>query len=249
MKRGNGGDSRHVSGRGSSIYLWGLGGTDLHLPEGVGFKIGEDSKAKYLILQMHYINIDSIPKEGDSSGVYLRYTTTPQSKTAGMISMHVKTRLPPRTVTFQDVSCTMGEDRVLHPFGALMHTHAHGHVVSAWRVRRDLRGVDQWTAIGRRDAGDPQNFYPPNSDDAAFARGDRFAFRCTMMNWGSNLVLQGLASYNEMCDLYLMYWTVEEEGGELAGDNFCWSPGNTVHPKKCEAFYNCFVVLLMISVI
>ena len=89
-----------------------MNGDPLDLPDGVGFKIGQDSRIKYLVLQVHYINIDSIPKSGDSSGVYLKYTTEPQPMTAGMISLHVRTRLPPRTVTFQDIACTMGENKV-----------------------------------------------------------------------------------------------------------------------------------------
>ena len=61
--------------------------------------------------------------------------------------------------------------------------------------------------------------------DVLLTLGDRLAFRCTMMNLGEKYVGQGLASTDEMCDLYLMYWTVEEEGGGIEGNNFCWSRG------------------------
>ena len=30
--------------------------------------------------------------------------------------------------------------------------------------------------------------------------------RCTMLNTGPGQVVQGLASYQEMCDVYLVYW-------------------------------------------
>ena len=51
-----------------------------------------------------------------------------------------------------------------------------------------------------------------------------------MENIGTKHVKQGLASTDEMCDLYLMYWTyVENEENEEAslieGGNFCQSRG------------------------
>ena len=36
--------------------------------------MGAESKIKYLVLQVHYINIEDIDIEGDSSGVYVYYT-------------------------------------------------------------------------------------------------------------------------------------------------------------------------------
>jgi peptidylglycine monooxygenase len=96
----------------TTIYLWGLGGKPLLLPEGVGFKMGSDSRIKYLVLQTHYVNLAALPDEGDSSGVYLHYTRTPQPKTAGMISVHVNTMLPPRTISLHDASCNLVENKV-----------------------------------------------------------------------------------------------------------------------------------------
>ena len=52
-----------------------------------------------------------------------------------------------------------------------------------------------------------------------------------MMNLTNKPVKQGLASYDEMCDLYLMYWALAgktdktHEENLLQGPNFCWSPG------------------------
>ena len=42
-----------------------------------------------------------------------------------------------------------------------MHTHFYGRVVSAWRVRRNLGGTDEWTLLGKRHPlAEPQSFYP-----------------------------------------------------------------------------------------
>jgi len=45
--------------------------------------VGANSQIKYLVLQVHYINIDTIDKEGDSSGVYMYYTKEKQDRLAG----------------------------------------------------------------------------------------------------------------------------------------------------------------------
>ena len=47
---------------------------DLTLPDGVGFRVGEDTRIKYLVLQVHYNKLDMIPENGDSSGILLHYT-------------------------------------------------------------------------------------------------------------------------------------------------------------------------------
>ena len=53
-----------------------------------------------------------------------------------------------------------------------------------------------------------------------------FLYRCTMVNLSSTAFKQGLASYNEMCDLYLIYYVESDaENDLLTESNFCWSPG------------------------
>lgn len=56
------------------IYAWARDAPDLNLPEGVGFKVGQDSEIKYLVLQVHYAHKKDKP---DDSGVFLKYTTEP----------------------------------------------------------------------------------------------------------------------------------------------------------------------------
>ena len=46
----------------TTLYLWSKGGVTTMLPEGVAFKVGADSKIKFLVLQVHYINVDAIGK-------------------------------------------------------------------------------------------------------------------------------------------------------------------------------------------
>ena len=43
----------------------------------------------------------------------------------------------------------------------VMHTHFYGRVVSAWRVRRNIAGNDEWKLLGKRHPlAEPQSFYP-----------------------------------------------------------------------------------------
>ena len=47
-----------------------------------------------------------------------------------------------------------------------------------------------------------------------------------MVNLSSRDVKQGLASYDEMCDLYMMYYVESEDESQLLEQsNFCWSKG------------------------
>jgi len=65
---------------------------------------------------VHYVNIEEIPRltkgMGDSSGVYIHYSTKAQRKIVGMISLHVQTNLPPLSRSYQDVTCTLKEKKV-----------------------------------------------------------------------------------------------------------------------------------------
>ena len=187
--------------------------------------MGGDTKYQYLVLQLHYLNVDLLPVEGDTAGVDLHYTEEEPEKSAGTVSVHVTTNLPALSRTYQDGACSIAEDKILHPFSYIVHTHAMGQVVSAWRVRRDGRAVDDWSLIGKRSPQSPQSFYPVEDPDMRLGRGDRLAVRCTMLNMSSRRVRQGLASYDEMCDVYMMYWVWGNHTNLLQGNTFCLNPG------------------------
>ena len=50
---------------------------------------------------------------GDSSGVYIHYSTKTQLRIAGMISLHVRTNVPPLSRSFQDATCMLRENKVM----------------------------------------------------------------------------------------------------------------------------------------
>ena len=49
--------------------------------------MGAESKIKYLVLQVHYINIEDIDIEGDSSGIYVYYTKEKVGKSQKVFSI------------------------------------------------------------------------------------------------------------------------------------------------------------------
>lgn len=46
------------SGQSQIVYSWAMDAPSLQLPKGVGFKVGYGSDINYLILQVHYANVD-----------------------------------------------------------------------------------------------------------------------------------------------------------------------------------------------
>ena len=213
----------------NTLYLWSRGGQPYQLPGDVGLPIGGDTKHQYLVLQLHYLNVDLLPTSGDTSGVDLQYTELEPEKSAGVVSVHVTTLLPPLSQTYQDGGCRIGEKKILHPLSYIVHTHARGQVVSAWRVRQHQRapGLDHWSLIGRKSPLAPQSFYPVSDPAMRLVEGDRLAVRCTMLNLSSRTVRQGLASYDEMCDVYLMYWVWGNHTRLLQGKTYCTNPSHT----------------------
>ena len=212
----------------STLYLWSRGGEPYILPGDVGLPVGGDTKHQYLVLQLHYLNVDLLPASGDTSGVDLQYTEREPEKSAGLVSVHVTTHLPPLSQTYQDGGCRIAEPKLLRPLSYIVHTHARGQVVSLWRVRRDQggpgRGRDRWTLIGKKSPLAPQSFYPVEDPALDLVEGDRLAVRCTMLNLSSRTVRQGLASYQEMCDVYLVYWVRGNHTNLLQGNTYCTNP-------------------------
>lgn len=75
-----------------------------------------------------------------------------------------------------ETTCTIDEDKEIHPFAFRVHTHSLGKVVTGYRIREG-----KWTMLGRRDPMKPQMFYPVNSSET-IKYGDTLAARCTMLS-------------------------------------------------------------------
>lgn len=208
--------------KGSQIlYGWAMDAPDLTLPEGVGFRVGEDTRIKYLVLQVHYNELDMIPAEGDNSGILLHYTRTPLPKTAGVLLLGTGGFAPAHTTTFFETACMMDDEREIHPFYFRTHTHKLGKVVSGWRVTQEGR-ENKWDLIGKKSPQDPQLFYPVHDESITLKKNDIVAARCTMVNDRDTTTWIGPTNMDEMCNFYIMYWV---EGKKTVHPDVCFTAG------------------------
>lgn len=211
------------SSRQNIVFAWALDAPKLVLPKGVGFKLGGDTENKYLVVQVHYANVDNF-KNGatDDSGIILRGQTEPLHKLAGVYLMATNGFIPAQQEEKFEAACQMNEDKVIHPFAYRTHAHKLAIVNSGYLVSKDEKtGKQKWTEIGRRSPQLPQMFFPA-SNDVAVKKGDVLAARCTMYNFRDHLVRIGSTGEDEMCNFYIMYWV---DGENLLTNNMCYTGG------------------------
>ncbi|CAF0874637.1 unnamed protein product [Rotaria sp. Silwood1] len=203
------------------IYAWALDADKTELPKDVAFKVGGSTPVKYLVLQVHYANLDKFKAgETDRSGLILTTSSIPTSKRAGVFILLTSGYIEPNTEEVFEVACEIEQDIVIHPFAFRTHAHKLGLVNSGYRVRGE--GDNQeWTEIGRRSPQLPQMFYPTQSD-VPIKQGDYVAAACTMFNYQSHAVRIGSTGNDEMCNFYMMYWV---NGDEVLENDVCTSLG------------------------
>lgn len=127
----------------------------LVLPKEVGYKIGGDTGINFLILQVHYANVDRF-KSGatDDSGLILSVvgeSTDKIEKRAGVLVLGTGGELQAHQTVHMETACVIDEPVELHPFAFRTHTHKLGKAVSGWKVNNGV-----WELIGRHDPQQPQ---------------------------------------------------------------------------------------------
>lgn len=214
-------DQAPVCGSGDNIiYAWAMDAPALHLPAGVGFKVGGDTDIKWLVLQVHYKDVSSfLPpnNETDKSGVVLTTTEQPQPKRAGVYLMGTDGVIPAHSTTYMETACSYNEPVVMHPFAYRTHAHTHGRVNAGYRIRDG-----KWMEIGRMSPQKPQMFYNVTHPGMTVQQGDVLAARCTMVNNEDEAIKVGATSKDEMCNFYIMYYV---DGDETLSNHYCFTPG------------------------
>lgn len=129
----------------------------LVLPANVGYKIGGDTGINFLVLQVHYANVDKfVNGDTDNSGLILSVVgenTNKIEKRAGVLVLGTAGQLPPKQFVHMESSCVIDEPVELHPFAFRTHTHKLGKLVSGWKVNNG-----NWELIGRHNPQEPQVF-------------------------------------------------------------------------------------------
>jgi len=207
----------------SIVYAWAMDAPKLTLPKDVAFKVGGNTKVKYLVLQVHYANVQKFIDGGvDASGVTLVAQHEPTTKTAGVYLLETDGSIKPRSFDAFEVACQMDENIEIHPFAFRTHAHKLGIVNSGYLVKTDKHtGKQDWVEIGRRSPQLPQMFYPA-TNQVTVKKNDILAARCTMKNYQDHSVSIGSTGDDEMCNFYIMYYV---EGDKILNNNVCMSAG------------------------
>ena len=101
-------------------------------------------------------------------------------------------------------------------FAFRVHAHSHGDVNTAYRVRDD-----EWTQLAKGDPQWPQAFYPVDQP-IDIKDGDSLLGICTYHNDDNKYVYAGSTHNDEMCNVYLMYYTdnAEDVMGTCSGNTY-----------------------------
>lgn len=193
------------------MYAWAMDAPPLALPQGVGFHVGGSSQIRYIVLQVHYANVDKfkLHHETDHSGVTLRLQREKPKYFAGIYLVAAGgPPIPPKEKEFDmNMGCKYTVGPQMHPFAFRVHTHKLGYVVTGYRVRQG-----KWHLIGKGDPRQPQAFYHVDSEESLVS-GDALAARCTYNSMKrDHTTFIGPTRADEMCNFYLMYWYDPAEG-------------------------------------
>nr|XP_053650445.1 peptidyl-glycine alpha-amidating monooxygenase A-like isoform X1 [Cherax quadricarinatus]XP_053650446.1 peptidyl-glycine alpha-amidating monooxygenase A-like isoform X1 [Cherax quadricarinatus] len=203
---------------GRIMYAWAKNAPATNLPKGVGFRIGGKTGIRYLTLQIHYSK--PLPEGvNDHSGVRMEMTQQEQKYKAGIYLLASGfTDIPPNTEkTHADMNCvigTTGEPTDIYLFAYRVHAHVLGTVISGYLFDSAKK---EYTEIAKGNPHWPQAFYPM-SQIFHVKTSDILHARCT---WNSTTRARhtyiGSTAGDEMCNLYLMYYTDRDQGSETGG--------------------------------
>ncbi|CAL4061158.1 unnamed protein product, partial [Meganyctiphanes norvegica] len=202
---------------GRIMYAWAKNAPATSLPPDVGFRIGGQTDIKYLTLQIHYANPI---EEGqtDNSGLRMSLTTTTQKYKAGIYLLAGGwVDIPPHTEkTSLDMNCRLRdtEPNEINLFAYRTHAHSLGSVITGYKYDEKSK---QYTEIAKGNPQWPQAFYPMDKVQN-IKMDDILHARCT---WNSTNrdrhTYIGSTGDDEMCNLYLMYYTDVDKGSESGG--------------------------------
>ncbi|EFX78165.1 hypothetical protein DAPPUDRAFT_225477 [Daphnia pulex] len=213
------------------LYAWAKNADGTRLPPSVGFRIGGPGKSrvKYLIIQVHYAN-KLAPGVRDYTGLDLEITSQPQRYIAGILLMLALPEIPPhQAVVNSDICCPIDMPVPINIFAARVHAHGLGTVVTSYKYDPETRGTE---LIVKGNPQWPQAFYP-TTREFTMTKGDEILMRCTYSSLGkSTFTYAGLTGSDEMCNVYLMYYTDNTDiGAEFQSCGYlCNAEQNRAYP-------------------
>lgn len=188
------------------LYGWAQNTPTTTLPPDVGFRIGQMSPIKYLVLQVHYAS-SLADGESDSSGLKLQISRLPQRFLAGIHVLYSNYNvIPPGQYNYHiNINCRMLLQDSMFLFAYRVHTHSLGTAVSGYKYNVDN---SSWSLLAKGNPHWPQAFYPMNRT-VRVQPGDILAARCTYNTMRkTTATVIGRGASMEMCNMYFMYYAL-----------------------------------------
>lgn len=217
------------------IWAWAMDADGRKFPEGVGFRIGGNTKIHYIVIQLHYAK-KFAPGKTDRSGVTLYMTHKPQPLQAGYYVLYTYGYVPPMVEEYHiESACTYNNNYTIYPIAYRTHSHNLGVVTSGYRIRNGT-----WTEIGRMSPQLPQTFYDVTTPGVEIKKNDILAARCTMSSQRNDFTIIGSRNEDEMCNFYILYYTKAQHNLNIQycmrdGANFHWSDYLPEPPKTASS--------------
>lgn len=181
------------------------------VPAGAGFKIGGDSGINYLVFQVHY-NRQQDPNYRDHTRLIIN--TLSGKNHAVTRQAHIWWAQDLGTVPVGESEmagdCEIYEDKLVHPFMYLLHTHGLGTKVSLYK--KPAGDSSEMVLIREGNPQEAQIYYPIEDTSLFLGKGDRLSLRCEFHNTRNETVYVGSRRSDEMCMAYMMYWVEGEKG-------------------------------------
>ncbi|XP_078608050.1 DBH-like monooxygenase protein 1 homolog isoform X2 [Branchiostoma floridae x Branchiostoma japonicum] len=201
-----------------TLLAWAIGGTGFNLPQNAGISIGDTNDPKFLMLETHYDNPDMRDDIVDSSGLRLYLTSTLRTNEVGVLQVAVEVRqsqkIPPGSASHTTVAHCYSEclqqgmedvsASALNVFAAFPHAHLAGRTVNI----RHVRGANELQEIFKDEFYD-FNYQEtvPLEETRQVLPGDSILMECTYDTTDrSDVTYGGLATANEMCIAWLLYY-------------------------------------------
>lgn len=182
------------------LYGWGLNAPPVTLPAGSGYTVGSRSSNKYLVLQIHFLDVR--PLDDGESGIRLKLSTEPLEQSVSLQAFARGFMVPPGRPSYKvSNECCYNSAFPMTSFASRVHTHALGRKVSL-DVRTPSNEIHR--LVVDSNPLEPQGFYPVNKT-ITILPGDRMEMTCDFdSSEKMTEVYAGQTHEDEMCNLYLM---------------------------------------------
>ncbi|KAL4219402.1 hypothetical protein ACF0H5_021982 [Mactra antiquata] len=222
------------------IGAWAMGASAMVLPEEAGFPLGGQNYSRYVLLEVHYNNVEQKSGMVDASGIRFYVTSTLRRYDAGIMELGLeytnKMAIPPRQELFSLTGYCIEEcTKVGLPYGGIyvyasqLHTHLTGRRVYTKHVRygKELPELNR------------DNHYSPHFQEIRrltrpvhVLPGDALVTTCEDRTLEkANATIGGFAITDEMCVNYIHYYP-------LTNLEVCKSSVSTRALQKFFSFMN-----------